>query len=360
MNQLFDISSDDEDIIDFVEHLERPRKRRRYQERKNHLDYWDDQEFYNRFRFSKPSVRRILEKIEEAIKSPTNWNHALSPIEMLLLTLRYYACGSMLIVVGDFAGVHKSTASKAIFKVTQAIASLRLEYIKFPETQEERNKTQLEFYKIARFPRVLGALDCTHVRIQAPGGENGETFRNRKGFFSFNVQTVSDANLKILDIVARWPGSSHDSTIFNQSRLCGRCENNEMGNGLLMGDGGYPLKSYLITPLANTNTRAENLFNEAQIRTRNPVERSYGVWKRRFPILSSGISLKTEKVQWIIVATAVLNNMACDLKEQDPPSLSPEEERAFNFVNNVPVEPVRRNGNNNHARTNLIMYFENL
>jgi hypothetical protein len=74
-----------------------------------------------------------------------------------------------LIVVGDFAGVHKSTASKAIFKVTQAIASLRLEYIKFPETQEERNKTQLEFYKIARFPRVLGALDCTHVRIQAPG-----------------------------------------------------------------------------------------------------------------------------------------------------------------------------------------------
>jgi hypothetical protein len=73
MNQLFDISSDDEDIIDFVEHLERPRKRRRYQERKNHLDYWDDQEFYNRFRFSKPSVRRILEKIEEAIKSPTNW-----------------------------------------------------------------------------------------------------------------------------------------------------------------------------------------------------------------------------------------------------------------------------------------------
>jgi hypothetical protein len=104
---------------------------------------------------------------------------------------------------------------------------------------------------------------------------------------------VSDANLKILDIDI----DIDDSDIFNQSRLCGRCENNEMGNGLLMGDGGYPLKSYLITPLANTNTRAENLFNEAQIRTRNPVERSYGVWERGFPILSSGISLKTEKVQ---------------------------------------------------------------
>jgi hypothetical protein len=43
---------------------------------------------------------------------------------------------------------------------------------------------------------------------------------------------VSDANLKILDI-----DIDIDSDIFNQSRLCGRCENNEMGNGLLMGDG---------------------------------------------------------------------------------------------------------------------------
>jgi hypothetical protein len=26
-----------------------------------------------------------------------------------------------------------------------------------------------------------------------------------------NVQTIADANLKIRDIVARWPGSAHDS-----------------------------------------------------------------------------------------------------------------------------------------------------
>ncbi|KAJ8953052.1 hypothetical protein NQ314_007427 [Rhamnusium bicolor] len=73
MDQLFDVSSDDEDIIDYVEHIERPRKARRYQERKNHINYWDDEEFYNRFRFTKPSVHLILEKIEDGIKSTTNW-----------------------------------------------------------------------------------------------------------------------------------------------------------------------------------------------------------------------------------------------------------------------------------------------
>lgn len=53
------------------------------------------------------------------------------------------------------------------------------------------------------------------------GGSNGEIFRNRKGYFSLNVQTMCDSNLKIMDIVARWPGSSHDSTILTQESVLG-------------------------------------------------------------------------------------------------------------------------------------------
>jgi hypothetical protein len=41
-----------------------------------------------------------------------------------------------------------------------------------------------------RFPRVIGAIDCTLIRIQSPGGEDADIFRSRKGFFAINVQTV--------------------------------------------------------------------------------------------------------------------------------------------------------------------------
>jgi hypothetical protein len=176
------------------------------------------------------------------------------------------------------------------------------------------------------------------------------------------VQTVSDANLKILDIVSRWPGSAHDSTIFNNSRICENFENGTISRGILLGDGGYPLKEYLLTPLTNVNTRAENLYNEAQIRTRNPVERSYGVWKRRFPILSNGINLHMSRVQWIIVATAVLHNIAIENNEIDPPILTPAEEVAFEDANNVPVEVFRNenNNNNNMTRNVMLTYFNNL
>ncbi len=50
-------------------------------------------------------------------------------------------------------------------------------------------------------------------------------YRNRKGYFSINVQAITDANLMFTNIIARWPGSVHDSRIFQSSRICGEMEN---------------------------------------------------------------------------------------------------------------------------------------
>lgn len=165
---------------------------------------------------------------------------------------------------------------------------------------------------------VCSFLFHTHLSILYLGGDQAETFRNRKGYFSINVQTICAANLRILDIVARWPGSSHDRTIFNNCSIKARFERGEMGNGLLVGDSGYTLSPYMIIPLRNPVTQEEQLFNEAQIRTRNVVERQYGVWKRRFPILSLGMRIRLDHALTVIVATAVLHNLACDANEEDP------------------------------------------
>ncbi|KAH1009023.1 hypothetical protein HUJ04_001452 [Dendroctonus ponderosae] len=74
--------------------------------------------------------------------------------------------------------------------------------------------TDLEFFtRVAIFPLVIGAIDCTHVKIQSPGGEDAERFRNRKGYFSWNVQTICDAQLKIIDIVPGWPEKDGDLPI---------------------------------------------------------------------------------------------------------------------------------------------------
>jgi hypothetical protein len=144
---------------------------------------------------------------------------------------------------------------------------------------------------------------------------DAEIFRNRKGWFSFNVQTISSHDLRITDIVARYPGSSHDSFIFKNSKINERFQAGEFKKGILLGDGGYGLQPYLMTPLRDPITNAEKLYNESHIRTRNTVERQYGVWKRRFPCLSLGMRFKLETQAIVIIATAILHNFC--IKQKD-------------------------------------------
>lgn len=149
-------------------------------------------------------------------------------------------------------------------------------------------------------------------------------FRNRKGYFSLNVQTISTPDLKIADIVARWAGSVHDQTIFRESNIRERFEAGEFGNYILIGDSGYANTRYLATPFTGNNREiGHNLHMQAYqagiIRTRNVVERQYGVWKRRFPVLAYGLRLKMQTIMKIITACAIMHNIAIDAREGLPP-----------------------------------------
>ena len=76
--------------------------------------------------------------------------------------------------------------------------------------------------EIAGIPGVIGAIDGTHIKIIAPS-QDYEVFVNRKKLHSINTQIVFDARYNILDIVVKWPGSTHDSQIFGQSVFVLHC-----------------------------------------------------------------------------------------------------------------------------------------
>lgn len=84
------------------------------------------------------------------------------------------------------------------------------------------------------------------IKTMLIGGTNGEYFRNRKGYFSSNVQTISCPDLKIMDVVARWPGSSHDQTIFEKSRVYNKLVSGYWKNSLIVADSGYANSQYVI------------------------------------------------------------------------------------------------------------------
>ncbi|KAJ3655790.1 hypothetical protein Zmor_014903 [Zophobas morio] len=261
-------------------------------------------QFFQRFRLTKPTVLHLLTLIEERFEFPTDRNQAVSPINQLLTTLRFFASGGHLSTVADYMGMHISTVSRIVRRVSDAIARLYHHFIKMPQTLMEQRLIQNGFFDIARFPRVIGAINCTHIKIESPGGENAEVFRNRKDYFSINVQAMCNANMEFTNVVARWPANF---------------ENGDYPNCIILGDGGYGVRHYFFNPLLNPHTQEEQLYNEAHIRTRNVIERTFGVCKRRFPVLAYGCRLKKETVLSIIIACAVLHNIARQMGEDEPP-----------------------------------------
>ncbi|KAJ3665369.1 hypothetical protein Zmor_000866 [Zophobas morio] len=117
------------------------------------------------------TVLNLLIQIE-GLEFPTDKNDALSPINQLLTTLRFYSTGGHFSLIADYMGIHTSTASRIIQRVSRVIASKYNEYVKMPENDLGTREAQNNFYNIARFPRIIGALDCAHVKIESPGGES--------------------------------------------------------------------------------------------------------------------------------------------------------------------------------------------
>ncbi|KAB0790609.1 hypothetical protein PPYR_14985, partial [Photinus pyralis] len=308
---VFDDSDSEDEFL-----VRRPRWIR---EREDHIHTLDDLDFITRYHVSKQTTLNVLQQIEDHLEYETDKNFSISPINQLLCALRFYATGSFQVTVGDLGGFSQPTAHRIIHKVSNAIALLRPRHAFFPETDDQLLKTQTTFYRKARFPKVVGAIDCTHVRLaKSPGGDNAKMYRNRKGYFSLNVQAICNANLEFMDIVARWPGSTHDSYIFNNCSRRAMFEQGRYGDAVLVGDSGYACNRYMMTPLDNCYTAAENLYNESQIRTRNPIERLFGVWKRRFPVTAVGLRVSVPNCFAIIVATIVLHNIAVGAGEQVP------------------------------------------
>ncbi|XP_067642467.1 putative nuclease HARBI1 [Eurosta solidaginis] len=126
-------------------------------------------------------------------------------------------------------------------------------------------------------PSVIGCIDGTHVRIIAPA-ENKHLYYNRKGYYSLNVMLMCDDELKIRYVDAFHPGASHDSFIWNVSELRTHLEDQRGVNFWLLGDAGYPLEPWLMTPHWNPDEGSIQMkFNEAHSKCRNIIERTNGV-----------------------------------------------------------------------------------
>lgn len=263
--------------------------------------------------------------------------------------MRYLAKGDFLSETADLHGISKSSASRIIPSVC---SSLVKHYpVRYPTDPGKLLQMKTKFFQVASFPNVVGCIDGVLVGIQTPY-EHEVSYVCRKGFHAINVQAISDADMRFINIVVKWPGATHDSFILNNSEIAGVLAQHNLG--WLLGDSGYPLKTFLMTPFIHAVQGQQLRYKLAHARTRNVVERSFGILKARFRCLDrsgGSICYQPEKAVTIIAVCFSLHNVAMDKKLPVPDHVENANDDDNIVCDQVPV------GRAQDIRNNLVRRF---
>lgn len=215
----------------------------------------NEDDFKKMFRLSRCAARGVIEEILE--KNPNiNTMRISSSIAFhlrFLAVLNFFGNGSyQKPTANNFLFCQgQSTMSKSLHIVLVELLKLKSNYIKFPRTTAEVAKAKMDFMTKFHMPGVICAVDGTHVAIiQPPERENGCLYYNRKHFYSVNALAACTADQQFVYVDAQYPGSVHDSAIWNMCRLKEFVVDD--GSTFVLGDAGFPSANILLTPVLNT------------------------------------------------------------------------------------------------------------
>ncbi|XP_050516592.1 putative nuclease HARBI1 [Diabrotica virgifera virgifera] len=152
--------------------IENPRKMKLFKDRINPFTQYTDKEFRSKYRFSKDGVRFLENLIGDSLIVDKRGG-GLSLTLQLPTALRYWGRNEIQDDAADIHGLSQQYITNVCRCVARAILEKRFDYIKMPSLNEELILMR-QFEQIAGFKKVIGTIDCTHIRIPKIKGPSGQ------------------------------------------------------------------------------------------------------------------------------------------------------------------------------------------
>ncbi|XP_064650925.1 putative nuclease HARBI1 [Lineus longissimus] len=303
------------------------RRERIFRDRMQPLDYYDDVDLMKRYRMPRHVLTEVIDLIRADVEHPTQRSHAIPATLQILTAIRFFATGSFQLATADMCGsISQPSTSRIVTRVATALQRISPNIIAFPRERERRNLIKEGFYnERRRIPSVLGCLDGSLVQIKRPSQDEA-AYVCRHNYHAINVQGVCSHDKKFTNIMAQWPGSTHDSFMWTHSHLNRELANDPHRDGHLLGDSAYPLRPWVLTPIQNPADDAERQYKIHHRRIRQAIEGTFGRWKVRWQCLHAEggiLKLRPERCCRVIIATAVLHNICEEHGIPLPPGVQP-------------------------------------
>ncbi|XP_070529908.1 uncharacterized protein [Cardiocondyla obscurior] len=108
-------------------------------------------------------------------------------------------------------GMGKSSLHHCFIRVVHALCTSASEVICWADANNI-NAIKENFKAKAGIPDVIGAIDGSHIEIEAPKMDSA-SYRTSKKKYAVQLQAVCDASMIFTDCFAGYPGAVHDSNI---------------------------------------------------------------------------------------------------------------------------------------------------
>ncbi|KAJ7324603.1 hypothetical protein JRQ81_017623, partial [Phrynocephalus forsythii] len=239
------------------------------------LPFWDDRLFMENFHMTKQTLFSIADKLRPYLfRNDTVMRTAVPVEECVAIGVYYLACKTC---YGSL--VHLFAKGKSIIANIVIEFCLAMEYV----------------------------LLCQEIKL---------TDFNKE----IKLQGDCDADGIFFSIRVGHSGVTHDAHVFRSSLLFKEMEAGTFvpGNPLMncagvtippiiLGDGAYPLRNWLMKPYSFPKTDREQKFNKMLNKCRNVIERAFGRLKARFRRLSVKIDAQIQNVNSIIAAAVIIH-----------------------------------------------------
>ncbi|XP_050465124.1 uncharacterized protein LOC126858702, partial [Cataglyphis hispanica] len=212
--------------------------------------------------------------------------------------------------ISDRFDVGKATTWRAVRRVVNALYLFLYTFIKWP-IKEEAEQTWNIVKDKCGFPKVIRAIDGTHIRIAAHK-IYPEAYINRKGYHSIQLQVICDSNLKFIHCYTGQMGSVNDARVFKLSGVYDLCTENYFydNSHILMMQ--HTIDPCVIVPFKDNGhlTESQVKYNTCHAQSRIMVERAFGLLKDRFRSILDKLSMtRTYLIPKYIIVCCILHNI---------------------------------------------------
>lgn len=286
------------------------------------LQEYDDNRWLENFRLTKSAVFSLTNLLRPHIeKQNTHYRLAIPPIVRVACCLFKLCQGASLLLCSEFFAIGVSTTSGIIRDVVKAVNDELRHEISWP-TGNRLQLTMAQFREFSGLPGVVGAIDGTHFPIRKPNTSPEDYFYFKSGGYTMQCQAVVDRSRKFIDLSVGMPGSTNDarqlrrSMLYHKATTTALFDPNDAVDGFtpyLIGDKGYPILPWLITPYRDfggvRRSVQEALFNRKLSRARSVVENAFGILKQTFRELHSASDLHVTLLPDVVVCCCILHNL---------------------------------------------------